>query len=112
MLGFNPNEEQQQIIDMVRRFAASVIRPQARDCEENKTIPDDLLAKFWELGLIVNCIPEEFNGYGNERSALTGALISEELAYGDLALALAMLTPTLFAYPILEMGTAAQKEKF
>ena len=112
MLGFNPNEEQQQIIDMVRRFAASVIRPQARDCEENKTIPDDLLAKFWELGLIVNCIPEEFNGYGNERSALTGALISEELAYGDLALALAMLSPTLFAYPILEMGTAAQKEKY
>ncbi len=112
MLGFNPNEEQRQIIDMVRRFAADVIRPQARDCEEHKTIPDDLLAKFWELGLIANCIPEKWNGYGNKRSALTGALIAEELAYGDLALALAMLSPTLFAYPILEMGTEEQKEKY
>ncbi|MCP4605320.1 MAG: acyl-CoA dehydrogenase, partial [Proteobacteria bacterium] len=94
------------------RFAADVVRPSAHDCEENKAIPDDLLAKFWELGLIANCIPEEWNGYGNERSALTGALIAEELAYGDLALALAMLSPTLFAYPVLEMGTREQQEKY
>jgi alkylation response protein AidB-like acyl-CoA dehydrogenase len=112
MISFQPNEEQGQIIDMVRRFAADVVRPNAHECEEAKEIPDDLLAKFWELGLVANCIPEECGGYGYERSALTGALIAEELAYGDLGLALAMLSPTLFAYPILEMGTDEQKKKY
>ncbi len=112
MISFQPSEEQGQIIDMVRRFAADVVRPNAHECEEEKTIPDDLLAKFWELGLIANSIPEDCGGYGYERSALTGALIAEELAYGDLGLALAMLSPTLFAYPILETGTDEQMKKY
>ncbi len=112
MINFNPTEEQRQITDMVSRFAADVIRANYRDCEENKEIPEDLLAKFWELGLVANSIPEENGGYGYERSALTGALISEELAYGDMGLAIAMLSPTLFVYPVLEMGTKEQKDKY
>jgi alkylation response protein AidB-like acyl-CoA dehydrogenase len=111
MISFQPSEEQGQIIDMVRRFAADVVRPNAHDCEEGRKIPEDLLAKFWELGLVANSIPEDCGGYGYERSALTGALIAEELAYGDLGLALAMLSPTLVAYPTLEMGTGDQKKK-
>ncbi len=112
MISFQPSEEQGQIIDMVQRFAADVVRTNAHECEEEKAIPDDLLAKFWELGLIANSIPEDCGGYGYERSAVTGALIAEALAYGDLGLALAMLSPTLFAYPILEMGTDEQKKKY
>ncbi len=112
MINFNPNEEQRQIQDMVRKFAAGVVRPNARDCEENREIPEVLLAKFWELGLIANCIPEDCGGYGFERSAVTGAIIAEELAYGDLGLALAMLSPALFAYPVLETGTEEQKKKY
>jgi alkylation response protein AidB-like acyl-CoA dehydrogenase len=112
MVSFSPTEEQRQIVDMVHRFAAAVVRPNGRDCEEKKAIPEELLTKFWELGLVANSIPEDCGGYGYERSALTGALIAEELAYGDLGLALAMLCPTLFAYPVLEMGTAEQKKKY
>jgi alkylation response protein AidB-like acyl-CoA dehydrogenase len=112
MISFHPTEEQRQIVDMTRRFAADIVRPAARDCEENGEIPEDLLAKFWELGLIPNSIPEEYGGYGYDRSALTGALIAEALAYGDLGLTLAMLSPTLFAYPVLEMGTDEQKKKY
>ncbi len=112
MISFQPSEEQRQIMDMVSRFSADVIRPNARDCEEDRKIPDDLLAKFWELGLVANSIPEDCGGYGYERSALTGALIAEAMAYGDLALTLAMLSPTLFAYPVLEMGTEEQRKTY
>lgn len=112
MISFSPSEEQRQVLDMVKRFAASVVRPAARDCEEKGHVPEDLLARFWELGLVANSIPESCGGYGYERSALTGALIAEELAYGDLGLALAMLSPTLFAYPVLEMGTEEQRQQF
>jgi len=112
MINFNPTEEQRQIIEMVSRFAADIIRPNSRDCEENREIPDDLLSKFWELGLVANSIPEDCGGYGYERSSMTGVLLAEEMAYGDLGLALAMLCPTLFAYPVLEMGTEDQKKKY
>jgi len=111
MINFNPDEEQRQVQDMVRKFAASVLRPAASDCEEDKSIPDELFAKFWELGLIPNCIPEDCGGYGFPRSAVTGAIIAEELANGDLGLALAMLSPTLVAFPVLEMGTDEQKKE-
>jgi acyl-CoA dehydrogenase len=112
MIGFNPNEEQRQIADMIRRFAADIVRPKARDFEEKSAIADDVLARFWELGLISNAIPEAHGGSGFERSALTGSLVAEELAYGDLGVALAMMSPALFAYPVLEMGSEEQKKKY
>jgi alkylation response protein AidB-like acyl-CoA dehydrogenase len=112
MIGFNPNEDQRQIRDMIRRFAADIIRPKARDCEEKSVVAEEALTRFWELGLISNAIPEEHGGSGFERSALTGAIIAEELAYGDMGLALGMLSPTLFAYPVLEMGSDEQKKKY
>lgn len=112
MIGFNPNEEQRQIRDMLRRFAADIVRPKARDFEEKGVIADEVLGRFWELGLIVNAIPEAYGGSGYERTALTGAIVAEELAYGDLGLALAMLSPALFAYPVLEMGSEEQKKKY
>ena len=112
MIRFSPSEEQQQIVDMVRRFAAEVVRPRARDCEENGETPEDALAAFWELGLVANGIPEACGGYGYERSAVTGALIAEELAYGDMALAMAMMSPTLFVYPLLEAGTEEQQKAY
>jgi len=112
MINFNPDEEQRQVQDMVRRFAANAVRPRAHECEEQRAVPDELFARFWELGLIANCIPEDCGGYGFKRSALTGAIIAEELAYGDMGLALALLSPTLAAYPLLEMGTEEQKKKY
>jgi len=112
MIGFNPSEEQRQIQEMVRRFAAEEVRPRARECEEGGAIPDEVVARFWELGLVANFIPEDCGGSGLERSALTGALVAEELAYGDLGLALGLLSPGLFAYPLLEAGTEAQKKRY
>jgi len=45
-------------------------------------------------------------------SSVTGALAAEELAYGDLPGALAVLTPNLFVLPILLAGSEEQKEEF
>src|SRR5262249_51823303 len=42
---------------------------------------------------------------------LTGALIAEELAWGDLSIALHLLAPRLVAYPVLEMGTPEQRDR-
>ena len=45
------------------------------------------------------------------RSAVTSAIVAEELAYGDLAIALHMLAPRLIAFPVLEMGTEDQRDR-
>jgi acyl-CoA dehydrogenase len=112
MISFNPTEEQQMIVSMVKQFANDEMRKIYRQCDESGDIPDSVIDTAWKMGLIANGIPEEYGGPGGERSAITGALIAEELAWGDLSIAMNILCPALFAYPILETGTETQKKKY
>ena len=112
MVDFQLTEEQQMIRDTVGAFARDEIRPAGRVADETGEIPADLIHKIWQLGLVRGAIPEVYGGDGGERSAVTGAVIAEELGYGDLAVALHSLAPRLLAYPVLEMGTDEQKEKY
>jgi alkylation response protein AidB-like acyl-CoA dehydrogenase len=108
---FDPTEEQKMLIDAVRRYATGDLRMAARDADEGKQLPVNLIEKGWELGYLQASIPEAYDGFG-ERSALTGVLAMEELAYGDLSGALAVMTPGLFATPILLAGSDDQKTKY
>ena len=56
-------------------------------------------------------IPDQYGGFG-ERSALTSILALEELAWGDMAGAIAILTPSLFVTPILLAGSEEQKQQY
>jgi alkylation response protein AidB-like acyl-CoA dehydrogenase len=112
MYSFDPTEEQQMIVDTAREFARKEMAPKAHDADEAASLPQGFLAQAWELGLAVAAIPEKYNGAAMERSAVTGALLLEELGAGDLSMALAMLAPASFAYPILDYGTDAQKDKW
>jgi alkylation response protein AidB-like acyl-CoA dehydrogenase len=109
MIDFQPTDEQQLVIDTVRDFAAKEIRPTARECDESKQLPEKVISQAHELGLVANALPESVGG-GGERSAVTGALVAEELAFGDLSIALAILSPALCAFPISEFGTEEQKK--
>jgi alkylation response protein AidB-like acyl-CoA dehydrogenase len=108
MIDFEPADEQKLIIETVRQFAQNEIRPTARDCEEAASLPSEVLKSAHELGLVANALPEAHGG-GGERSAVTAALIAEELAWGDLAIALAILSPSLLAFPLADFGTEEQR---
>ena len=108
MIDFEPSDEQKLVVETVRSFAASEIRPRARAADEARTLPDDVLELAHGLGLVANSLPEEHGGTG-ERSAVTGALVVEELAWGDLALALAILSPALVALPVCDLASPAQR---
>ena len=110
MIDFQPTDEQQLVIDTVRNFAVNEIRPRARECDESKKLPEKVIEQAHELGLVSNALPESAGG-GGERSAVTGALVAEELAVGDLGIALAILSPALCAFPIAEFGTEQQKSQ-
>jgi alkylation response protein AidB-like acyl-CoA dehydrogenase len=109
MIDFEPTEEQQLIVDTVRQFASNEVRKEARDSDERFALPADVLRQAHELGLTSNALPETYGG-GGARSAVTAALIAEELAFGDLSIALGILSPTLLALPIADFGTEEQKK--
>jgi len=111
MYSFEPNEEQQMLIDAVGKFASNDLRPAAHDAEESHEMPQKLINKGWELGLLQASTPEAYGGFG-DRSAVTNVLAVEEMAFGDLAGALAVMTPSLFATPILLGSTEEQKQEY
>jgi acyl-CoA dehydrogenase len=112
MISFTPDDEQQLIIETVRRYATERMRPAAHDADESRTTPPEIIAKGWDLGLLPSAIPERYGGFGEAHSALTGALAAEELAYGDLAMALHLLTPNLLGIPLLHCGSEEQKQQW
>jgi alkylation response protein AidB-like acyl-CoA dehydrogenase len=111
MLEFALDEEQQMLVNTLNRFAETQIRSVYRDAEEDGEMPQGVVRAGWEFGLLPTSIPEEYGGFG-EYSVVTNAIAAEELAYGDLAAALAILQPGLLAIPVMLAGTHAQKEEY
>jgi len=112
MADFTLDEDRKQVQDMMRKFAEKELRPIARNCDEKNELPADLLEKVWALGFCPNVIPEKYGGYEMGRSSLTAAIMAEELAWGDVSLAIGALSPLLVAIPVLEFGTEEQKEEW
>lgn len=111
MYAFEPSEEQKMLVDAIHRFTVNDLRPAAHDADEEGEFPSNLVEKGWELGILQASIPEQFGGFG-DHSAVTGVLAAEELAWGDLAGAFAVLTPGLFALPIFLGGSEEQKQSY
>lgn len=109
MVSFTPTEEQQTLVQTINRFAVKDVRPAAHDADEASAPPMEVVHTGWEIGLVPSSIPEELGGFG-DLNAVTGVLAAEELAFGDLAIAMHILTPALFAYPVVLFGTAEQRE--
>lgn len=111
MYSFEPDEEQQMLLEAVGRYAANDLRPAGHEAEEEGALPQKILSKGWELGVLQASVPEAYGGFG-ERSVVTGVLAAEEMAFGDLTGTLAVSVPSLFVTPILLVGSEEQKEEF
>jgi alkylation response protein AidB-like acyl-CoA dehydrogenase len=111
VISFGPTEEQEIVRDTLKEFADEAMRPIARDCDEEASIPQDFLDTIWELGLTSTQIPAEHGGGGEPRSPVTNAILLEELGYGDASLALAAMAPSAFANAIVDQGTEDQQKR-
>jgi acyl-CoA dehydrogenase len=111
MVSFELSEDQKLLQETIAAFAVEQMRPLARDADERGAAPESVVAKAWDLGLVSSAIPESYGGFGDAPSALTGAIVLEELGYGDLSIALHVLAPRLLVYPLLEHGTEEQKKR-
>jgi acyl-CoA dehydrogenase len=109
MLAFSPTEEQSMLVDAISKYAANQVRKTAHEADEQSQLPLDVVRKGWEIGVLPASIPEAYGGLG-EYSAITNVLAAEELAYGDLSVAMAVMAPGLVGLPILLSGTDQQKQ--
>ncbi|HLH76374.1 MAG TPA: acyl-CoA dehydrogenase family protein [Candidatus Binataceae bacterium] len=112
MIDFDLSDDQQAVREAVEKFARDEVRPAARAAEEAQEVPPHLLRAFADFGFTRALLPAEFGGAGETRSILTGAVVAEALAWGDMAIALHGLSSHLLALPILEWGSPAQRRQF
>ena len=112
MVNFSPSEEQELLRQTLASFSRDVLRPRLREADEKSFMPAEIPPKAWELGLVQECVPEAFGGFGGTRSAVSGVLALEELAYGGLALGLHVLAPRLVTVPLVAVGTEAQQKQW
>jgi len=61
---FQFTDEQNMLRDMVRDFVNEEIKPIASSIDENEEIPQELIAKLGDLGLLGTVFPEEYGGSG------------------------------------------------
>ena len=86
-------DEQRMNRETMQRFAAAEMRTLSKAVDAGTSPARDFYPKTAELGLTLLPIPEALGGAGVERSPISNALIFEDLAHGDMALALGVHKP-------------------
>jgi alkylation response protein AidB-like acyl-CoA dehydrogenase len=109
-IGFEPTPEQRALQELAHDFAARELRPVAREWDEREEFPRELLAQAAALGLTSYGIPVEFGGGGV--SAVTSALVAEELSWGCAGLAAALGATMFPVRPLLRAGTEEQQARW
>jgi acyl-CoA dehydrogenase len=100
-----------QLIDMVRRFAAERLRPIEAKVAEDDAIPDDILEEMKALGLYGLSIPEEYGGL--DLSMEDECLVAIELGRVSPAFRSAFGTNVgIGSQGLVMFGTPEQKRRF
>jgi alkylation response protein AidB-like acyl-CoA dehydrogenase len=101
-------DEQRMIRDTARDFARAELAPHAGLWEKEGWIPDAVVARLGELGLLGMLVPEEWGGTGSDDVAY--ALAVEEIAAGCAATATLMSVQNgLGCGSLLSWGSEEQK---
>ena len=104
------SEEEVAIVETVRDFVNSAVKPVAQELEHNNTYPEQLIDAMKQMGIFGLAVPEP---WGEARvSTPCYVLVTEELSRGWMSLAGAMGGHTVVAKLILDYGTQEQKDAY
>ncbi|MGN0947749.1 MAG: acyl-CoA dehydrogenase family protein, partial [Megasphaera sp.] len=109
-MDFAYNDEQKEIIKVVRDLVQKEIVPYASEMDETGKLHEGLLEKLAAQGLLGVAIPEEFGGAGLD--AITIAAIYEELGKGCAGVATTVAANALASYPVIIAGNDDQKKRY
>lgn len=82
---FKLTEEQEMLREMVRDFATNELKPIAAEIDRNEAIPEEIIRKIGELGLLGAVFPPEYGGSGFGEVGY--CLIQEEMGRACLSTA-------------------------
>lgn len=105
-------DEQEMLREAVAAFASEQVRPAAAAADAACATPTELLTQAQELGIGTLGVPEELGGVMAEQSSVTGVVVAEALAHGDMGIALAALAPGAVATALGLWGDAEQQSTY
>jgi butyryl-CoA dehydrogenase len=104
-------EDQRQVRDLCREFAARELAPNARRWDVEHQFPRDAVKQLGEMGLMGVAVPAEWGGAGMDN--VSYALAMEEISRGCAGTGVIMsVSNSLYCDPILKYGTDAQRKEF
>ncbi|MDO8124462.1 MAG: acyl-CoA dehydrogenase family protein, partial [Candidatus Hermodarchaeota archaeon] len=105
------SKEEIQFQNEARSFVQRHLTPHAEDIEQGKLEAWDILRKFGKAGYLGSRYPVEYGGTG--RGLMYEVLVTEEICAVHAGLDMARVASCiLFAHPVYEFGTEAQKKKY
>lgn len=110
-MSFMPNENQQMIADMIRKFGKEHIYPKMMEWDESQEFPVPVFKKLGELGLMGVLVPTEYGGSGFSYTEYVTAIIELGKICGSIALSMAAHN-SLCTGHILAFGNEEQKKKY
>ena len=103
-------EEQKMLQQTVREFAASEVKPLARELDETGHFPRATFRKAAELGLTGVAFPEEYGGAGFDHTAYS--IVIEEISRVCASTGVILsVQNSLYCDPIYRYGTEEQKKR-
>lgn len=121
MISFSLSPQQKQIKDMVHWFAKNEMRPIAMEADKQEKVPDEWLDKVNKMGIHLNTASfsggkrknkEKKERQGEREGNRMAVIATEEMAWGDPAIALSLPGAGLGGPPVQSSGTPEQKERF
>jgi len=110
-MNFKFTQEEQAILDMVRKFAQKEVEPLAAELDEEERFPSETWQKLADMGLAGIYLPEEYGGAG--LSYLMYIAVAEILAEYCATTSVILSTHgSLCCWPIWAYGTEEQKQKY
>src|SRR6201994_4054044 len=111
MIGYQLDEEHEDLRKTVEEFARDVVAPVIGALYERGEFPYQIVAQMGRMGLFGLPVPEEYGGMGGDYFALCLAL--EELARVDSSVAITLEAGVgLGVMPIYRFGTDDQKQQW
>ncbi|MFH5797375.1 acyl-CoA dehydrogenase family protein [Haladaptatus sp. CMAA 1911] len=107
---FRLSDEQRAIREAVREFGEAEITSVAREHDEEKKYPEDLVRKAAELDLVAPGIPVEYGGAGMD--TLSSIVVTEELWRADAGIGSAIGSRGFGSNMIRKFGDEWMKEEW
>ncbi len=110
-MDFQLTDEQRQVRDLCREFAAKELQPNARKWDVDHVFPREAVKQLGEMGLMGVAVPSEWGGAGMDN--VSYAVAMEEISRGCAGTGVIMsVSNSLYCDPVLKYGDDAQKKEF